>query len=116
MQQVLDKHKAQNFELVTINVLNNQDKGAVQIMSNYTFTALKNPGGEFQWATKNYGVRGTPTSFLLDGDGKILFKFNGLESLDATDTCNSEVGGLLAFSATTTNAVSARATAKAPPQ
>ena len=100
MQQVLDKYKAQNFQVVTINTLTTQDKGAVQIMSNYSFTALKNPGGGFQWSTKTYGVNGTPTSFLLDPDGKILFKFNGLESLDATKTCNEEVGGLLAFSAT----------------
>jgi len=112
---VLDKYKAQNFDIVTINVLNNQDKGAVKIMSNYGFTALKNPGGDFDWSMKTYGVNGTPTSFLLDGDGKILFKFNGLESLDATDTCESEVGGLLAYSAATSNAVSARATTK-PPQ
>lgn len=115
MQQVLDKYKAQHFDVVTINVLNNQDKGAVQIMSNYGFTALKNPGGGFQWSIKTYGVNGTPTSFLLDPDGKILFKFNGLESLDALKICNSEVGGLLAYTAATSNAVSARATAKAQP-
>ena len=111
---MLDKHKTQNFDIVTINVLSNQDKGAVKIMSNYGFTALKNPGGDFDWSTKTYGVNGTPTSFLLDPNGKILFKFNGLESLDATDTCNLEVGGLLAYSAATSNAVSARASAKAP--
>lgn len=81
-------------------------------MSNYNFTALKNPGGGFQWSAKTYGVNGTPTSFLLDPDGKVLFKFNGLESLDALKICNSEVGGLLAFSAGTSNAASARATAK----
>lgn len=114
MQQVLDKYKAKNFDVVTINVQDKQEKGAVQIMSNYGFTALKNPGGDFGWSMKTYGVNGTPTSFLLDPDGKILFKFNGLESLDALKTCNDEVGGLLAYSAATSNAVSARATAKAP--
>ena len=110
---MLDKYKAQNFDIVTINVLNNEDKGAVKIMSNYGFTSLKNPGGGFQWSIKTYGAGGTPTSFLLSPDGKVIFKFNGLESLDAFGICNSEVGGLLAYSAATSNAVSARATAKA---
>lgn len=101
MQQLLDKYKAQHFDIVTINTLTNQETGAVKIMSNYGFTALKNPGEGWSWTSKNYGVRGTPTSFLLDPEGKILFKFNGVETLDAEKVCDQEIGGLLAFSGTT---------------
>ena len=80
-------------------------------MSNYGFTALKSPGQD--WAQKTYGVDETPTSFLLDANGKMLFKFNDVESLNDLKVCEQEIGGLLAYSAATSNAVSARATAKA---
>jgi hypothetical protein len=68
-------------------------------MSNYGFTSLKNPGGNWDWAGKNYGVHGTPTSFLLDPNGKILFNIPGLESLDSEKLCDQEVAGLLEWSA-----------------
>ena len=95
-------------------MLTGQDKGAVQIMSNYGFTALKNPGAGWSWGSKNYGVQGTPTSFLLGPNGKVLFRFGGLESLDAVKTCDEEVGGLLAFDAAST-ATSARAAVESHP-
>jgi hypothetical protein len=113
LQQLLEKYKAQHFDVLTINVEPGQEKGAVTIMSNYGFTALKG-AGDFDWSIKAYGVRGTPTSFLLDPNGKVLFRFGGLESLDAVKTCDAEVGGLLAFDAAST-ATSARAAVKAQP-
>jgi hypothetical protein len=102
LQQLLDKYRALHFDIVTINTLTDQETGAVKIMSDYGFTALKNPGEGWSWTSKTYGVKGTPTSFLLDPEGKILFKFNGVESIDAEETCDKEIGGLLAFSAATT--------------
>lgn len=104
MQQILDKYKAQNFHIVTINVLSNQEEGAIKIMSNYSFTSLKNPGGGFPWATKTYGVRGTPTSFLVDPDGKVVFDVPGLESADSAKLCDQEVSGLLKWSGTENSA------------
>jgi hypothetical protein len=103
LQQLLDKYRAQHFGIITINTLAGQETGAVKIMSDYGFTALKNPGEGWSWASKNYGVNGTPTSFLLDPQGKILFKSNGVESIDAEETCNKEIGGLLAFTRATTS-------------
>ncbi len=112
MQQILDKYKAQNFHIVTINVLSNQEEGAVKIMSNYSFTSLKNPGGGFAWSSKTYGVRGTPTSFLVDPDGKIVFDVPGLESLDSVKLCEQEVAGLLKWSASATPAPASPAKAQ----
>lgn len=92
---MVDKYKAQGFEIVTINVMTNQEEGAVKIMSQYGFKSLKNPGSGFEWSSETYGVNGTPTSFLLDPDGKIVFNVPGLESADAVETCDKEIGGLL---------------------
>jgi hypothetical protein len=100
LQQVLDKFKAQGFGVVTINIINDEEKGAVQVMSNYGFTALKNPGGDFDWSGKTYGVDATPTSFLLDANGKMLFRFGDLESIADMKTCEEEVSGLLEASRT----------------
>jgi thioredoxin-related protein len=115
LQSVLDKFKAQNFHIVTINVIGSQAVGAVKIMSNYSFVALKNPGGDWDWAGKNYGVHGTPTSFLVDSDGKILFDVPGLETVDSTNLCEEEVAGLLKWSASPESAHAALPATKAQP-
>lgn len=67
-------------------------------MSNYGFVSLKNPGGDFGWSGKTYGVHGTPTSFLVDPDGKIVFNVPGLETIESTRVCDEEVAGLLKWS------------------
>lgn len=115
MQSVLDKYKAQSFHIVTINVIGSQALGAVKIMGNYSFIALKNPGGDWDWAGKNYGVRGTPTSFLVDPDGNIIFNLPGLETVDSTNLCDEEVAGLLKWSASANSPRAAAPAAKAQP-
>ena len=101
LQEVLDKYKAQGFAVVTINVMTNQQEGAVKIMADYGFTALKGPDEALSWVYKVYGVHGEPTSFLLDPEGKILFKIHGLEQLEARKTFDAEVRGLLRWAAST---------------
>ena len=98
-------------------MIGSQAEGAVKIMSNYGFTALKNPGGDWDWARKNYGVRGTPTSFLLDPKGNIVFDVPGLESIESTNLCDEEVAGLLKWSqsASANSAHAATPAAKAQP-
>jgi hypothetical protein len=100
LQQVFDKFKAQGFQVVTINMLTSQETGAVKIMSKYTFTALKNPGEGWSWGQKTYGVQGTPTSFLLDPEGKIIFKVPGLESVSSDQQAEAEIAGLLKWTET----------------
>lgn len=96
---MLDKYKAQGLALVTINVEAKQQEGAVKIMGSYGFTALKGSDEGFSWARKMYGVHDMPASFLLDPEGKIVFKIAELESLEAEKTCEVEVESLLKWSA-----------------
>lgn len=102
---------------MTINVIASQAAGAVKIMSNYGFVALKNPGGDWDWAGKNYNVHGTPTSFLLDPKGNIVFDVPGLESIESTNLADEEVAGLLKWSqsAGANSAPAATPAAKAQP-
>ena len=101
--------------MVTINVISSEAVGAVKIMSNYGFVALKNPGGDFSWSKKNYGVWGTPTSFLVDPEGKIIFNLTGLESLDSEKLCDQEVAGLLEWSASGNSVHATAPSSKAQP-
>ena len=100
---------------MTINVIGSQQEGAVKIMSNYGFVSLKNPGGDFDWSGKTYGVHGTPTSFLIDPEGKIVFNVPGLETVESTQVCDEEVAGLLKWSASAAAMHPAAAPVKAQP-
>ena len=80
-------------------MMTSQDAGAVKIMSQYHFTALKNPGGGWSWGQKNYGVQGTPTSFLLDPQGKIIFKVPGFVTAPAERESDNEIAALLKWTA-----------------
>ena len=101
---------------MTINVIDSQQEGAVKIMSNYGFVSLKNPpGGDFDWSRKTYGIRSTPTSFLVDPDGKIVFDVPGLETVESTKVCDEEVAGLLKWTASGAYARSAASPVKAQP-
>jgi thioredoxin-related protein len=98
LQQVLDEFKTEHFDVVTINIVPDE-KGATTIMNNYRFTALMG-ADDSEWSSKTYGVDATPTSFLLDTDGKLLFRFGDLESIADMKTCEEEVRGLLQASGT----------------
>jgi thiol-disulfide isomerase/thioredoxin len=72
-QAVIDKFKGQDVVYVGVNVLPQQDPYVLPLMQNtkYSFIPLR---GTEAFAEKNYGVRGEPTNFLIDKDGKIIFK------------------------------------------
>jgi thioredoxin-related protein len=95
LQAALERFKAQGFRIVTINMMTSQDKGAVKIMSQYSFTALKNHGEGWSWGQKTYGVQGTPTSFLLDPQGKIIFNVPGFVTIPSEQESENEVASLL---------------------
>jgi len=72
-QAVIDKFKGQDVVYVGINVLPQQDPYVLPFMQNtkYSFIPLR---GTEAFAEKNYKVRGEPENFLIDKDGKIIFK------------------------------------------
>jgi len=71
-QTVLNKFKAKDIAYVGINVVLSQDPYVLPFMrsSGYTFTPLRDND---RWAEKAYNVRGEPTNFLIDKDGRIIF-------------------------------------------
>jgi thiol-disulfide isomerase/thioredoxin len=71
-ENVLKKFKSKDIVYLGINVMPEQDDYVLPFMqkTKYSFIPLRGTTG---WAEKAYKVRGQPTNFLIDGDGRIVF-------------------------------------------
>jgi hypothetical protein len=71
---VLKTYQDKNFVVLAINIHPNEDVQVPGIMKEggYDFITLKAPAGD--WATKTYGIMGTPANFLLDEEGRVIFR------------------------------------------
>ena len=72
-QAVIDKFKGKNVVYIGINVFSAQDPYVAPFMQNtkYSFIPLR---GSSEFAATYYGVQSEPESFLIDKEGKIIFK------------------------------------------
>jgi thiol-disulfide isomerase/thioredoxin len=72
-EAVINKFKSEEVAYVAINVLPEQDTYVLPLIKNakYSFISLR---GSRAFASKGYGVDGYPENFLLDKDGKIVYK------------------------------------------
>lgn len=72
-QAVVDTFKGDSLVYIGINVTPSQDGFVLPFMKNtkYSFTPLH---GSSSFEEKNFGVNGAPENFLIDKDGKIIFK------------------------------------------
>jgi len=72
-QAVINEFKGENVVYVGINVAAEQDPYVIPFIENtkYSFIPLR---GSSEFAAKYYGVQGEPENFLIDKDGKIIFK------------------------------------------
>ncbi len=69
---MLAKYRAQGFEVLSPNVEPGQDSLVVAFMNGNGYDFIPLRGGKALMET--YGVRGTPTNFLIDARGRIVFK------------------------------------------
>ena len=75
MQKLYETWDRDKFVMLAVNV--NQDKVTVNTFAkqnNYTFPILLDLNGEI---AGKYRIRGIPTTFLIDKDGKIITKIVG---------------------------------------
>ncbi len=73
LQRVLDKYKDRGFVILALNVYPQEDDMVMPYLRNnaFTFRPLKT---DTDWAEKSYGARGFPSNYLVDQDGRIVFK------------------------------------------
>ena len=93
-QAVLNKFKAKDIAYVGINVVLSQDPYVLPFMrsSGYTFTPLRDND---RWAEKAYNVRGEPTNFLIDKDGRIIFSNFMIQNPKAQRMLELMIGSML---------------------
>ncbi len=94
LQKALDKYGPQGFVILAINVEPPEDDMVLPYLKHnrYGFIPLKS---NWDWARENYGVRGAPTNFLIDREGRVVFKPGVIRSTDAHRTFELQIEALL---------------------
>lgn len=72
-QAVIDKFKDKDVVYVGIDVSPEQDPYVLPLLKNTKFSFIPLRGTQ-EFAKNNYGVNGEPENFLINKDGKIVFK------------------------------------------
>ena len=80
----MQKYRSQSdkFVVVTVNIEASQDFFVPSIMrrGNYTFMTLRVPSRE--WADSTFGLEGAPYNFLLDHQGRVLYREGEEDQID----------------------------------
>jgi thiol-disulfide isomerase/thioredoxin/Tfp pilus assembly protein PilF len=94
-QEVLSKYKGQDIAYLGINVVLSQDPYVLPFMqsSGYSFTPLRDKD---QMAEKAYNVRGEPSNFLIDREGRIVFSGFMIQNPKAQRMLELMIGSLVA--------------------
>jgi len=75
LQALYQKYGGEDFTILAVEVSGALEAGKKLLADNrYTFTAL---AGSWAMAKELFGVTGTPTDFLIDEQGRIIFKHVG---------------------------------------
>jgi thiol-disulfide isomerase/thioredoxin len=95
LQRVLDKYKDRGFEILSLNVLPDEQAFVMPYLTKnrFTFHALETTT---EWAEKTYAARGFPTNLLIDADGRIMFKPGIIRSPREQRTFELQIEALLA--------------------
>lgn len=91
-----DKFQGKPFVILTINTAPDEEKQIGAWMSAYGLTTLLAPDKD--WGKDQYNVSFNPTNFLLDGDGRIIFKADP-QTYETMGLAAHEVDLLLAHAA-----------------
>ena len=83
LQPLYEKYQDQGFEIVAVEGKRDTERATTFIEENgLTYTMLENAEGDAEIASKVFKVRGYPSSYLIDRDGKIMFFHFGFEAGD----------------------------------
>lgn len=79
LQEIYERYQDQGLQMVAVNVIPDQDNMIPDWIEkgNYTFTVLV--GARTQKIAQDYSITGTPVTFLLDGEGKVLARYEGYQ-------------------------------------
>jgi thiol-disulfide isomerase/thioredoxin/Tfp pilus assembly protein PilF len=98
LQNILDKYGPKGFVILSINVHPEEDQFVLPYIRNrkWGFVPVK---ADEDFASKNYQARGYPTNFLLDQQGRIIYKPGVIRGLDAQRSMEIQIETLLTHGA-----------------
>lgn len=80
MNAMQDKYQAQGFEVIAVNLdANNEDAQKFLVTTPAKFTVAFDSKGQ---TPRQYGVKGMPTSYLINSDGKVIYQHMGFNAAD----------------------------------
>jgi peroxiredoxin len=83
LQPLFEKYRDQGFEIVAVEGKRDTERAKRFVADKkLTFTILENGQGDAEVASRLYGIRGYPSSFLADRQGRVLFFHEGFEEGD----------------------------------
>lgn len=69
-----EKFGKRGFEMLLVNIVPKEDERALPVLNEHKMDVISLKIPEDKWAVKEYGIAGAPTNFLIDSEGRILFR------------------------------------------
>lgn len=82
LEKIYDAHRDRGLSMIAINIVPDQISQIPEWQSKHGYTFPVLVGASIESAHRDYGLTMTPTHFLLDGKGKVLFKQTGFTAGD----------------------------------
>ncbi len=84
IQKIYDRYKERGLSAVWINILPEEEKLVAGWLAAKNLSVPVAVGGAQAALQRDYGIESTPVSFLLDENGRILFRADGYKAGDET--------------------------------
>jgi thiol-disulfide isomerase/thioredoxin len=98
LQNILDKYGPKGFVILSINVHPAEDQFVLPYLHNRKWGFIPVKADE-EFASKKYQARGFPTNFLLDQQGRIIYKPGVIRGMDAQRSMEIQIETLLTHGA-----------------
>jgi thiol-disulfide isomerase/thioredoxin len=94
LQSILSKYQSKGLVIISPNVMPAQDALVLPYMNGMRFGFIPVHGSE-DWAGKAYGARGYPSNYLIDRQGRIVYKPGVIRDADARRTLELQIEAVL---------------------
>jgi tetratricopeptide (TPR) repeat protein len=98
LQSILTKYGSKGFVIISPNVMPAQDALVLPYLSGMHFGFIPVHSSE-AWASKAYGARGYPSNYLIDQQGRIVYKPGVIRDAEARRTMELQIEAVLEHAA-----------------
>jgi tetratricopeptide (TPR) repeat protein/peroxiredoxin len=98
LQSILTKYQSKGLVIISPNVMPAQDALVLPYMNGMHFDFIPVHGSE-EWAGTAYGARGYPSNYLIDQQGRIVYKPRVIRDADARRTLELQIDAVLEHAA-----------------